>query len=191
MLFEFANFAPKVAKFCKFKKHHSWNSAPNRGISIKNFILSNFWLCGPSFLWEDTNVDIPEFESSSKIIDSCSEILSKESSSKYSANTLLSKSSNNFENSNMIFDVKRWSSLCKSIRVVGWVLRFIRNVKCPSMRSVEDLSFNELCEAKTVLLKDVQKQVYFHEIESLKKRRLTRSKPSTIRLSQPDHSFIR
>ena len=40
-------------------------------------------------------------------------------------------------------DVERWSSLGKSLRVVGWILRFSSNAKCPvSTRQVGELTMS-------------------------------------------------
>ena len=37
-----------------------------------------------------------------------------------------------------MFDIVYWSSMTKAMRVSVWVLRFIKNVQCPSVDSVHD-----------------------------------------------------
>ena len=64
-----------------------------------------------------------------------------------------------------VFDIERWSSLTKAMRVVGWVLRFIKNVQCPSDDRVHgDLTFSELCRAKVEFLRSVQVTEYSDEL---------------------------
>ena len=67
-----------------------------------------------------------------------------------------------------MFEIERWGSLSKAMRVVGWVLRFLGNVQSSSEnRSAGDLTFPELCKAKVTLLQDVQCREYPEEMESL------------------------
>jgi hypothetical protein len=64
--------------------------------------------------------------------------------------------------------VQRWGSLQKSIRVFGWILRFLRNARSPaSNRNTSDLTFEELEIAKTQLIRTVQRQFYRDEIARL------------------------
>ena len=49
-----------------------------------------------------------------------------------------------------LFEIKRWGSLSKAMRVVGWVLWFLGNIQSSSEnRSAGDLTFPGLCKARS------------------------------------------
>ena len=64
--------------------------------------------------------------------------------------------------------IERYSSLTKAMRVMGYVLRFVQNLRVSAdQRRQGDLSFKELSEAKFHLLKQAQ-SVYDREVKALK-----------------------
>ena len=128
-----------------------------RGISASDLIESELWLSGPSFLIEGVNLDVDK-ELSLKDEDS------HQIGDEYVSQTLVSAS----ENLSQVVDTERWSTLMKSVRVVGWILRFAFNAKSkPQSRRMGDLSFTELESAKIQLIKIVQAQHFQEEIHAL------------------------
>ena len=72
----------------------------------------------------------------------------------------------------LVFKVDRWSSFVKSIRVVGWVLRFINNMKnAKPHRKSGTLSFDELTHSNHQLILSVQQHAYAEEIAALRQGR--------------------
>ena len=69
-----------------------------------------------------------------------------------------------------LFEVERWGTLMKAIRVVAWIKRFVGNLKgTVENRRVAELQFEELEQAKLVLLQLVQRATFPEEIEALGK----------------------
>ena len=73
-----------------------------------------------------------------------------------------------------IFQLKRYSTLTKALRVVAYTRRFIANLKSATKRSTStaqkgEITYNELIEAKTLLLKESQLCYFASEITALKK----------------------
>ena len=67
-----------------------------------------------------------------------------------------------------VFDCSRWSSLTKSVRVVGWVRRFYGNARsAPQGRRCGDLSVAEIESARHVLLREEQRQAFSAEYSLL------------------------
>ena len=162
-----------------------WNHCPGvqnpadlttRGILAAELMGSEVWLHGPQWLrssgpsgHEEPSEDL---EDQSQVSDSVKcEMVSRQP-------VLLS---HNLEN---VFQVTRWSSLEKSIRVVGWVSRFIHNLRVPKKRrSPGDLSFSELAAAKVLLIKSVQQEHYSAEREALQQGQSVRASSVIARLS--------
>ena len=66
------------------------------------------------------------------------------------------------------FPFHRYSSFTKSIRVMGWVKRFLHNTRFPQEKQLEpDLSFLELSQAKHQVLISCQKQEFPAEYAAL------------------------
>ena len=84
-----------------------------------------------------------------------------------------------------VFQVDRWSSFVKTIRVVAWVMRFIYNTrKARSHRKHRELSYEELTQAKHELIVNVQQVEYGEDIASLR-RGLSFPKTSSIAKLSP------
>jgi hypothetical protein len=152
-------------------KHCAGDSNPadlvTRGISAVELVRSKLWLEGPRDLFVHS-----EDVSSSDFIDSvedleCSEVCLSTSTSMQS-----------------VFEVERWGSLQKCLRVVAWVLRFQHNSKSVlEDRRTGELSFQELELAKIALFRSVQAQVYAPEIQCLSQKVLLSRKSPLFGLS--------
>ena len=68
-----------------------------------------------------------------------------------------------------ILEIGRWGTFVKALRVTGWVLRFMANVRTTQKdRKLTDLTYEELIEAKKLLFKCVQKEAFSQDIQALK-----------------------
>ena len=110
-------------------------------------ITSSLWLHGPSWLSEgeiepSLSVDVSEVEELA----------------------LLCADTFRFEN---VLEVERWSSFGKAIRVVGWLYRFVKNLRLPGSRTIGALTLTEMEEAKGKLILYTQRQSYFEEMAQL------------------------
>jgi len=118
-----------------------------RGVSASELIESSLWLHGPEFLAQEVSLVEPE-----EVFDQVAFELCGEEAKKSVVNTATTRP--------QVFDVSRWSTFVKALRVLAWVMR----VSHP--RPV-DLSLEELEKAKQVLLWDAQLQVYPEEYADL------------------------
>ena len=67
-----------------------------------------------------------------------------------------------------VIDVGRFSTFQRVLRVMGYVLRFVHNLRCPKGKRMEgDLCYSELSEAKLCLLRQTQ-NVYGCEKKALR-----------------------
>ena len=86
--------------------------------------------------------------------------------------------------SEKFLDVDRWESLLKGIRIVVWILGFVKNVRLPiEHRVVSDLSFSELEQAKLCLIRAVQAESFEGEISLLKEGSPVKKSSSLFKLS--------
>ena len=70
------------------------------------------------------------------------------------------------------------------MRVVGWVLRFIKNAQCPSVDRVHgDLTFSGLCRAKVELSRSVRVTEYSAELCALGQGQIVSQKSEIYKLS--------
>ncbi len=151
-----------------------------RGISASELVQSKLWLCGPTFLVGQTMVSsiVQEVGKAVSVLerdtDFSQEVCEEESASK--ALVVMEKPDS-------FLDVERWGSFLKAMRVVGWLLRFIHNVRIPSHSGGAELTFAELCRAKVVLLHSVQVQHYLQELEALTNGRSVPKSSSIFRLN--------
>jgi hypothetical protein len=125
-----------------------------RGILADNLVVSDLWLKGPDWLGsldpcEDPCEGRVEFD----------EVSAEES-------VLLVDSSCEVDE---VYEYGRSSSFSKVLRVVGWIRRFVHNLKDKGERKTGDLSYVELSEAKAVVFKNVQQVAFGADIESLEK----------------------
>lgn len=180
--------ANRVAEIQSLSSPSQWRHLPGaqnpadlvtRGISASELVNSDMWLCGPKFLSEG---DGSVFESSSLE----SEGSNDDDITKYGENLEGSVAAlvSVVEKSACLLKFERWSSFCKAIRVMGWILRFKYNIsQSKDNRRFSDLSFPELCEAKVSLFRCVQRQEYSEEYRSLTTGQSVSRKSSIFKLS--------
>ena len=149
-----------------------------RGVSADELVNSKSWINGPDFLLDANLDESPEY------FDTTEE-------ARHIPHTLAVFTS---QEKTAIFDIERWGSFSKAIRVVTWVNRFMHKFmlkhgekfypkfldSIPDMPA-DELSFDELQRAKLDLFRDVQRKVYSQETTALKEGK---SQPSSSTLSK-------
>ncbi len=149
-----------------------------RGISATELVQSTLWLRGPPFIVEQDEVSSAYHRTVVSVVGKdlhgCEEVLEEVANSQ----ALVAA-----ENSGRFLNVERWGTLLKAMRVVGWVLRFIRNVRNQSCPVSGKLTFTELCQAKVVLIHSVQVEQYSREFEALNGGRSVPKTSSIFKLS--------
>jgi hypothetical protein len=164
----------RVAQIQELSSPSQWFHCPGpenpadlltRGMAAADLVQSSLWLHGPSFVVkEDGQVDPVEVLDQSAI-ELCAEEAKLSVVCATHADT-------------KIFDVTRWGTLIKAMRVVAWVLRLFRPGE-----NKDELTLEELEKAKQVLLRDVQRQSFPEEVESLQKGESVSRKSKIYKLS--------
>ena len=174
--------ANRVAEIHDLTSPDKWSHCPGsenpadlvtRGVTAQELVSSAVWLHGPEFL-----------------IEGCRDISGDEQPVEVTLNVLGER---NDEEISLLstdgvqgpmFEVSRWGTLGKAIRVVGWVLRFIHNVRGHTSEGrAGDLSLKELGVAKLTLIRCVQQEEYGSEWVALKDGRLVPSSSPIAKLS--------
>ena len=118
---------------------------------MSELVSNNIWVSGPSFLLnfsesfpnEDFNTDVELEVHNPEVV----------------------HVTNDQERS---FQIERWGSFTKAIRVVSWCLIFINNLKLKKeLRKMDDLSLLEMSVGKSVLISIDQKQNFPREYKTL------------------------
>jgi hypothetical protein len=139
-----------------------------RGMSAERFLQSQMWLFGPSWLPgpedEFPCVGVPKQE--------------VEESESHCGPVLVSGS---VSDQVKILPCERWSSFTKSIRVLGWVMRFVSNCKSEKVRG--DLTYEEMSKAKSLLYKVVQVEVFGGELSRLEQKQSVHKNSPLFKLS--------
>jgi hypothetical protein len=159
--------ANRVSEIQELSSPASWFFCPGkenpadlttRGVQADTLVSSKLWLNGPSWL----SGLYKKYPGASP-----DEILEDELSGVENELVLLNTTSS--PEKEVLFKVERWSSFSKAMRIVAWVLRFVR--KLPSDRETcsTDLSYEELSHAKILLFKEIQRKAYSSEIDALKR----------------------
>ena len=203
--------ANRVAEIQALVSPAQWRHCPGkenpadlvtRGVSAGELLKSQVWFRGPDFLSQradddsvkaDSGLDADlSVESQQKFSDVvCSEQSKKACMNQHMlisvaqeevASEVLSEREG--PHSSEILDIGRWSSLIRAMRVLGWVRRFVFNVKAAREQRVHgDLSFSELCEAKLSLLKYVQTHAFPKELQALQSDQAVPRRSSIQKLS--------
>ena len=128
-----------------------------RGVCAEELVNSKLWLEGPQFLLQDPDV--------SEVCDELGD-LDPVLTSQSAGSALVTS----HEVRERMFDVDRWGSLTKAIRVVAWVLRYISNLKLTRVERqlTSDLTFEELKCARYQLIHSMQRHEFAVEISALK-----------------------
>ena len=124
-----------------------------RGVSAKQLINSDLWLTGPS------TSEISVVPGENKDIEMPAE--------KSEEDELLLVALSKVEEPVTVFEVDRWGSFLKAVRVVAWVRRFIQNARKQNITN-GDLNQEEMEESKIVLYKHSQKLAFPEEVVRLK-----------------------
>lgn len=183
--------ANRISVIHQITRSSDWNYIPtennpadiiSRGSSIKNLINSDLWLHGPRFLltfdeWPEncnilnfsrSRVDVPEIRSTTFV------------------------AHQQFVETFDIFE--RFACLNQLIRVTAYCLRFFNNLKLPTeSRLLGTLKISEIQASTTVLLKTVQYESFFKEIQDLKSKNRVSNKSKLKSLSPflDDQGLIR
>ena len=128
-----------------------------RGVSAESLLESDVWFQGPEWLRSGA--------SDGPVVDlDVEEVVGEQGTGEGLTAAMASVRVTEAE---PLFPVERWSSLRKAVRVVGWMHRFVHNVRNPSERRCGDLTTDELDVAQLALFRDVQRGVYSEEINML------------------------
>ena len=176
----------RVAEIQSLSNPAHWRHCPgslnpadlaSRGISGEELVKSNLWLHGPDFLQEDG--DEPEFDcmSSKALVDSVCDLPSLDLEAKQGYAVM---SSVRVE---PLLDFTRYSDFCSVLRVVGWVCRFVHNLRVQKVDRVSgDLTLEELQGAKTLIFRITQETDFSEEILSVQKGHRVSKKSSLFKL---------
>ena len=160
---------------------------PSRGLTANELKRSELWWNGPAFLqlpereWPE-NVTISEMKEEvttelSKGFSNETHVLSSSSAEKSAINSV---------NLKAVFDINRYGSLTKLLKVTAYVLRFIRNIKKSTNvplivnTKCESISAEELSMAEILWIESVQTEKFANEIQFLRGTR----KPKQERVEQ-------
>ncbi len=123
----------------------------SRGLTGPDLTSCKLWWYGPHWLAAEVNSN-----------ESCSEIFHFPLEEQ---NVVCTVSSHAAEE---VVDVSRFSSLDKALKVVGWILRFLSNVRNNHSCNLAHLTLEELSDAKAKLLFLAQASAYADDIHRLK-----------------------
>ena len=119
-----------------------------RGLFAEQLVASEMWLKGPKFIRNGGG----NLETITETAGVEQNVLVDEQSCLVAVTLVTSGSPRE-----SVFQVDRWSSFVKTIRIVAWVIRFIYNSrKAKSHRKHGELSYEELTQAKHQLIVNVQ-----------------------------------
>ncbi|KAG1672253.1 Seipin [Nymphon striatum] len=165
--------ANRIYEIHELTSPDSWSHCPGenspaalltRGVTAQNLVDSELWLNGPIWLREKIFEHIkPEGTVQYNYL---SEIVYVVHST---PGNLVHQS---------VFPVYRWGTFLKTIRIIGWVWRFIGNLKGLNNCGSGDLSYDDITLANLCLFKDVQFTHFNPEIHALKRdQSISKSSP--------------
>ena len=132
-----------------------------RGVLAETLLTSSLWFTGPDWLSQQADVSADAEESPLS--------LPPEETAVGDAGTLVAADAGKGVGEAATFlDVERYGTLSRATRVVGWIMRFIRNVRCRDSRCEGELSSDELVAASDQLFRQVQADSFVGEIRALK-----------------------
>ncbi|KAJ8030134.1 Fatty acid synthase [Holothuria leucospilota] len=155
-----------------------WNHCPGkgnpadlitRGAFAHQLVKSKHWFEGPDWLQESEGTEREEAVLAS-------------ASHPQSVKEMKTVKPHQDEEVSNPFDVKRWGTLTKAVRVVSFVLRFVDRLTHREIRA-GCLINDELQRANTVLIKSVQREVYHSEIVALRSGKNVASGSSIAKLT--------
>lgn len=144
-----------------------------RGIPAQELVHSQLWLHGPAFIRDSFDYDNEDTGDDS--VSNLSSVALEEAASPVLVSSVVPIA---------MFDVDRWGSLTKAIRVVAWVQRFLCNVrKKTDVRLFGEISYEEMKDAKLLLLQQVQSREFPEEVRALREGRPISKSSSLYKLT--------
>ena len=140
---------PSCWKHCASEENPA--DVVSRGLTGPDLASCKLWWCGPHWLASGANSS-----------ESCSEASYFPLEEQHVVCTVSSHASEG------LVDVSRFNSLDKVLKVMGWILRFLSNMRNNHPCNLPYLALEELSDAKTKLLFLAQASVYSDEIHRLK-----------------------
>ena len=129
------------------------------------------WWEGPIVLSEDKS-NWPQLEIVPKPSNHTRELKRKYSNIQLSSAATLVNMEESVEESWRLHP-SRFSSWRRLNRVLAWVLRFIKNCKQENKLSQVELSVEEISDAESYIIKEMQKKEFKEEYASLAKKKIT------------------
>lgn len=137
---------------------------PTRKLNGFKDIMDGFWFEGPSFLLNTESLS--KFLCAGSVLDNCSRDVMTEHVN-FAENDSTQNTHGNIDdildtNISEIVDFQRFNSLCKLVNTVGYMMRFINNLKKRIRKDIElviteaELSHNERMDAEKIIIKDEQ-----------------------------------
>jgi hypothetical protein len=160
--------ANRVAEIQQLTSTTCWAHCPGkgnpadlltRGALAEDLVNSSQWLTGPSWLSEplsdvDNAVSFQEVE----------QFLKSEARPGISVMAVATK----WLPLEKVLEVERWGTFQEAVRVTGWVLRFLHNLKDGTRRRSGVLSQEELSDARIQLFRHIQEVEYCFELKALR-----------------------
>ncbi len=154
--------ANRVSSIQELTNSHRWKHVSGqdnpadlltRGLPADKLVDSELWWCGPSFL-RTSGVDLL----SNEVVMPESEDVEAERRVTAVETILLNL------DVPCMFQIERWSTWNKALRVIAWTLRFVDSVRKKTFVDSVDLKVEELVVAKDVYVKILQLQYFGKEI---------------------------
>ena len=134
-----------------------------RGVLAETLLTSSLWFSGPDWLSQQTAVTgVSEEEELSPLC------LPPEETAAGDVGALVTADAAQADGESTFLDVKRYGTLSKATRVVGWMLRFVHNARCADSRCDGELSTEELTVARSQLFRLEQADRFPGEIRALR-----------------------
>lgn len=150
----------RVAQIQELTEPEAWSHCPGkenpadcitRGLTAEQLLTNPLWFQGPTWLKEPLcNVGRQAETVIEKIEENSAR--AEEEKRKTEANVCVSSSTAR----EVVLETERWGGFSKTLRVVGWVMRFINNARKKKRTYESHLTGDELQEAKRKLLISVQ-----------------------------------
>lgn len=163
-----------------------------RGIKADELVNSNLWLHGPLWLRKNYQESPWIDNEESDLLDS-DEVVSEEMRG---GATLASFETDQRSPLRNLLDYEKFSDFNKIVRIISWIMRFVRNCKQKHVSERvynKDLSSEELELGKNSLLQAIQRHYYCEELKDLEENRNVKRSSSIYKLSPciGQHGFLR
>ncbi|KAK3803060.1 hypothetical protein RRG08_027982 [Elysia crispata] len=166
-------------------KHYPGKENPadllTRGLGAEDLITSRLWKEGPVWLTNTKTGSAEEILDVFEINEEQGAENTSDEEQESQANDIMAAVSTQIESR---IDFDRFSRLTRTVRVMAWILRFVKNARCPQGReSSPDLSSAEIEAGRIMVLKSVQNEFYNEKISDIKNGKWVRKTYSIYKLS--------